>query len=91
MEEADLLVHVVDMANPDFHYQIEVVENLLKELSLDRIPCLKVYNKVDLVSDNGALLSTASFDGVVLSAIDRTSFGPFLERAQALMKKVIRK
>ena len=84
-------MHVVDGANPDFTYQIQVVENLLKDLNLDRIPCLKVYNKIDLVPDEDMLRTTAGTDGVVLSALDKTTFRPFLEKAQSLMKKVIRK
>lgn len=91
LEEADLLVHVVDMANPDFHYQTSVVENLLQELNLDRIPCLKVFNKVDLVAGDRSLLSDVGADSVFLSALDTATFGPFLEKAQSLMKKEIRK
>ena len=45
--EADLLIHVVDISNPNYKEQIEVVEDVLKEIGADKIPCLMVYNKID--------------------------------------------
>ena len=46
--EADLLLHVVDAANPHRDAWIEVTNETLQALGADRIPTLMVYNKVDL-------------------------------------------
>ena len=52
MEEtasADLLLHVIDCAhesNPDY---IEEVNNVLEEIGADRVPHLKIFNKIDLL------------------------------------------
>lgn len=46
--EADLLLHVIDAANPARERQIEAVELVLKEIGADAVPQLKVYNKLDL-------------------------------------------
>jgi GTP-binding protein HflX len=89
LEEADLLVHVIDISNPAFRHQMEVVEGLLTELGLDRIPCLKVFNKTDLIDSDAPLREVVDREGVCISALDRDSFGPFLDRAQQLMSKVI--
>ena len=89
LEEADLLVHVIDVSNPAFRHQVEVVEGLLRELGLDRIPCLKVFNKTDLIDADSPLSEVIDREGVGISALDRESFGPFLDKAQQLMRKLI--
>ena len=45
--DADLLLHVVDAANPRFSEQIEQVQRVLKEIGADHIPQLLVFNKTD--------------------------------------------
>jgi GTP-binding protein HflX len=50
--EADLLLHVIDISNHAWKEQVKVVEEILRKLELDKIPCLRVYNKIDAVSDN---------------------------------------
>ncbi len=87
LQEADLLVHVIDISNPRFREQVDVVDRLLRELKLSEIPCLKVFNKVDCLADGHPLITEANRDGVVVSALDKTSLFPFLNRAKALMQK----
>src|SRR5262249_51060658 len=45
VRDADLLVHVVDAANPGWSAQAEVVQNVLKSLGAEEIPSLAVFNK----------------------------------------------
>lgn len=45
--EADLLLHVVDAANPDHPEQITAVERVLGEIGAGDIPQLLVFNKID--------------------------------------------
>jgi len=90
LQEADLLVHVIDLSNPSFREQIQVVEELLRELKLSEIPCLKVFNKIDRENVGEQLLATARQEGVVVSALDAATFAPFLERAEQLMGKILR-
>ena len=45
--DADLLIHVVDISNPNYKEQISVVEDVLKEIKANDIPQILVYNKVD--------------------------------------------
>lgn len=44
---SDLILHVVDSSNSDAQSQIEVVEDILKELKADDKPTILVLNKVD--------------------------------------------
>jgi len=50
VREADLLLHVVDMAHPFHDNQIEVVSKTLAEIGAGNIPTVLVLNKMDLVS-----------------------------------------
>ncbi|PJZ58647.1 GTPase HflX [Leptospira barantonii] len=45
--DSDLLVHVVDVSNPDYKLQMEAVEKILEELELSHIPMIQVFNKID--------------------------------------------
>ncbi len=46
---ADLLLHVVDLSNPDWRETVTRVDEVLKEIGADNVPQLKVYNKIDLL------------------------------------------
>ncbi|MFM8757568.1 MAG: GTPase HflX [Limnohabitans sp.] len=48
--EADLLVHVVDAANPDFPEQMAEVQKVLSEIGARQVPQLLVFNKTDALS-----------------------------------------
>lgn len=52
--EADLLMHVVDCAAEERDGNIEQVELVLKEISADTVPQLRVYNKIDLLEQHEA-------------------------------------
>ncbi|MEN8232679.1 MAG: GTPase HflX [Thermodesulfobacteriota bacterium] len=80
--EADMLVHVIDASNPRFPDQIGVVEKQLRELGLDKIPCLRVLNKIDLIAEDYAEIQCREYRAVSLSALDAKTLGPFLDMAQ---------
>lgn len=46
--EADLLIQVVDVSNPEYEKHIQVTNDTLKELGADHIPMIFAYNKSDL-------------------------------------------
>jgi GTP-binding protein HflX len=47
VHEADLLLHVVDIAHPQFEAHIDSVNELLAELNVQDKPTLMVFNKID--------------------------------------------
>jgi GTP-binding protein HflX len=67
---ADLLLHIIDAANPDVFKQIESVDKVLAEIGCGEAPVLKVLNKVDVVRKIGdvEMLQTLFPDAVCVSA-----------------------
>ena len=51
LEYADLLLHVIDISNPMWREQAEVVDRLITELGAETTPCIRVYNKADCVGE----------------------------------------
>jgi GTP-binding protein HflX len=89
LHEADLLVHVIDIGNPRFADQIEVVETLLHELQLDAIPCLRLFNKIDLVDSVTRDARMREYDGIPISALDSGTFLHFLEKAEKIISSTL--
>ncbi|GAB6088149.1 GTPase HflX [Alkaliphilus crotonatoxidans] len=50
---ADLLLHVIDASNEDYHLQRETTLTVLKELKVEEKKIVDVYNKIDLLRDEG--------------------------------------
>jgi len=46
-EQADLLLHVIDVTQEEVRETIKSVESVLKEIHADKVPTLQVYNKID--------------------------------------------
>jgi GTP-binding protein HflX len=82
LEDADLLLHVVDLSNPRFEEQIAAVERILLELELDRLPRLLVFNKIDLVPAGEVGPLCRRFNAIPVSARDRRSFDPLLKELE---------
>lgn len=78
LEDADMLLHVVDVANPRFEEQISAVEKILDDLDLGRIPRQIVFNKMDLVPSPQVDALCRRFDAIAVSARDRKTFAPLL-------------
>ena len=45
---ADLILHVIDVSNPDWQEQWQVTEKLIRELGVEETPRIEVFNKCDL-------------------------------------------
>ena len=86
LQEADLLLHVIDVASSSWREKMLVVEELLRDLGLDRIPRLNVYNKMDRVQEAGGHFPGDS-DGVFVSAIDVRTLSPLLEKAERMLAR----
>ena len=72
--EADLLLHVVDVAHPEAESQIDAVDEVLKELGAFERPTLMLFNKVDLLEDEEytQLFRSRYPDSLAISAQDST-------------------
>jgi GTP-binding protein HflX len=85
MESSDLLIHVVDVSNPQFENHIASVGKILEELKLSDIPSLLVFNKSDLLNEDELNNLRRAFNAVTISAINRATLAPMLERVGALL------
>ena len=47
LKYADILLHVIDLSNPEWDVQAEVVDSLVRQLGAEKTPCIRVFNKCD--------------------------------------------
>jgi GTP-binding protein HflX len=88
LDEADLLLHVVDAADPAHEQQTAAVEAILADLGLGETRRILVMNKVDLVpADERARIGRADGDlpVVAISAQDGATTTPLLEAIEAAL------
>ncbi len=82
LEDADLLLHLVDLSNPRFDEQIKSVDKILDGLNLGTQQRLLVFNKIDKVPVEDLVHMCRRYDAVAVSAFKRDSFGPLLDSMQ---------
>ena len=88
LDQADLLLHVVDAADPAREQQIAAVETILGDLGLGETPRLLVLNKIDLVPEEERAQLPRGERGlpaVPISAQDRTTVAPLLESMETAL------
>jgi len=87
LEEADVLLHVVDASHPGFDEQMEAVESLLDELELGDRPTIVALNKVDRLDADAALDALVDrFDAVVVSARTGQGMDALLDRIERALR-----
>ncbi len=87
LRDADILLHVIDVANPAFEEQISAVEKILEELELNKKPTLRAFNKIDRLADRTTLPALCRrFQAIPVSALAPDTFAPLLNKLARLMK-----
>ncbi|HYR18669.1 MAG TPA: GTPase HflX [Myxococcales bacterium] len=84
LEEADLLLHVVDASDPRHAEQARAVETVLSSLDLEGTPRLLVFNKLDRDPDAARALAHRE-GGVAVSAATREGFPQLLARCEEIL------
>jgi len=96
VREADLLLHVVDVAHPFHDNHIEVVQQTLAELGAGTIPLVLVLNKADQLAQPieeldetmAGYYRSKGFEHVVfVSALTRSNLGTLRRQLLALVEK----
>ena len=88
LKSADILVHVVDISDPDFIYKTEQVLLILKELGISNIPCIRVNNKSDKVHIDEISEGTSNNNNEVwVSALKNTGMENLVNSIQFNRKK----
>lgn len=72
-EDADLLLHVVDVSDPALADHVRATEHLLGELGLATTPTLLVFNKADRLPPGDAAAIARGRGGIAVSAVERAS------------------
>lgn len=79
LEEADLLLHVVDATASDLGRHIAAVETILADLRLDRIPRLLVFNKCDRLASEQIHVLCGRYQALGISALQEETLAPLRE------------
>jgi len=86
LQEADLLLHVVDASDSRHDEQAEAVERVLSELQVRDTPRLLVFNKADRALDEAKALAVRD-DGVAVSSVTRQGFAELVARCEEVLWK----
>jgi GTP-binding protein HflX len=100
VREADLLIHVVDVASPRYAENIEVVHSVLNNVlrggarepsGAERIPTVLVLNKIDLVADESIRtgLRMKHPEAVLVSAVRQEGLVDLLSTVESYIEKDI--
>ena len=77
-KDADLILHVIDVSNPHYKNQIEVVEQVLSNLKVS-CPIIKIYNKCDKIENK------LEHDGIYISAKQKIGIEDLKLKIQNMM------
>ncbi|WP_010193443.1 GTPase HflX [Bacillus sp. m3-13] len=82
--EADLILHVVDSSSPDHVNHEKTVDKLLKELGVEGVPVLTIYNKKDQTAEG----FTPAYNQEILhiSALDPMDITLLINKIESLIK-----
>ena len=90
LDDADLLLHVVDISNPRFEEQMAAVGRIVDGLDLGGKPVVLVFNKMDRVDPEFLDRQIRRFRAVAISALSRQSLEPLIlameDQVEALME-----
>src|SRR5262249_12098929 len=87
VQQADLLLHVVDVSHPGFRQLYDAVITVLKELNALNKPTIGVFNKIDRLEDVRWLNDLkANFEhAVCISALQKKNINELLEKITRLL------
>jgi GTP-binding protein HflX len=88
LESANLLLHVVDISNPQYSAQIESVEAILSDLNLEHTASIRVLNKMDLVNPAAIQNVSHALRGTAVSAKNESTLLPLIEQMETAIEKV---
>jgi GTP-binding protein HflX len=82
LSDADLLLHVVDAADPHLEQKLKAVEKILEDLHLNETPRLLVLNKADLLAEYEIEGFAKRFGGIPVSAVTRKGLKDLIHAAE---------
>ena len=88
LENADLLLHIIDISNPQYEEQIQSVERILADLNLEQTTTLRVLNKMDLLDSDTIERLRRQLKGIPISARSKSTLLPLIEKMEAIVERV---
>jgi GTP-binding protein HflX len=89
LREADLLLHVVDAGVTDIDMQIAAVADIVRDLDLDEIPRVLVFNKCDRLPAQQVELLCRRYRAIGISALQPHTWPPLLEVIEKAASRLI--
>ena len=86
LENADLLLHVIDISNPRYAEQIQSVERILADLKLHKTKMVRVLNKMDRVDPDVCRRLSRQLQGITISARSRSTLMPLIEEMETIIE-----
>ncbi|KAF8673163.1 hypothetical protein HU200_048711 [Digitaria exilis] len=87
ISESSVIVHLVDISHPLAQQQIDAVDKVLKELDIESIPKLIVWNKIDNTDEPFRVREEAEKQGIIcISAMNGDGLEEFCNAIQAKLK-----
>ncbi len=89
VEDADLLINILDASHPKFKEQNRATYSVLKELDVEDKPVINVLNKIDLISNDYHLprVQRAIDSSIAISALTKKGTEKLLDRITQIMEK----
>jgi GTP-binding protein HflX len=87
LQDADIIINLIDISNKNFREHIEAVEHILETLELHHVPAIKVFNKIDRVSPEYVATQGRAYNALAISAMNPDTLSPFIETIQSMVEK----
>ncbi|MCM2283761.1 MAG: GTPase HflX [Desulfobacula sp.] len=88
--DADVILHVIDISNPRYQQQKQTVEQILKNLKLDAIPTVLVFNKTDRIELDAFEDQWLLTQGVSITATQKQTLTPLVDKIESMVKLINR-
>jgi GTP-binding protein HflX len=88
LENADLLLHIIDISNPQYLTQIDSVERIIADLNLEHTASIRLLNKIDRVSADKIQKLNRQLGGMTISAKQKSTLLPLIDRMEALLADI---
>lgn len=85
VQEADLILHIIDASHENFSEHEKTVLKLLEDLDVNEIPMLTVYNKADLIQDKEDVFVHSS--ELLISAKDEKQLRKLQDKIEETLKQ----
>lgn len=86
LESANVLLHVIDVSNPAWEWQMESVETITREMDLREIPVIRVLNKTDRLDGETIAEIVRKTGGIAISATDSSSLHPLIDKLETMVQ-----